>query len=162
MKKLFFTLTCFSALLMKAQIRTTAVPRPIGGIIFKYDEAGNQIYRGHHCLDCQAQPLQNVTETSEENRISENSEESFWREINIYPVPVKDVLTIVWTDKVENLIDEVSLYEQNTIHWKFQQQNIPNLNKQIQINMTNYYMGVYVLIFTLKDGRTLSKNITKF
>ena len=94
--------------------------------------------------------------------MSSVEDDTFWREIKIYPVPVKDILTIVWSDKVDRLIDEVSLYEQNTVHWKFQQKNIPNLNRQVQIDMTDYYMGVYILSFQLKDGKIISKNITKF
>ena len=148
---------------LKAQEVNSAVPDQQGAYVFKYDDAGNQIYRGYVCNNC---PVQGKQETPPEETIASNQsgniDDKFWNEIRIYPVPVKDVLTIDWSHEANALIDHVSLYEQNTIHWKFQQQNIPNLNKQIQINMTNYYMGVYVLTFTLKDGRTLSKNITKF
>ena len=147
---------------LKAQEVNVSAPDQQGAYVFKYDDAGNQIHRGYVCNNC---PVQGKQETPPEEGISSNeveNDDEFWNEIRIYPVPVKDVLTINWSDEANALIDHVSLYEQNTIHWKFQQQNIPNLNKQIQINMTNYYMGVYVLTFTLKDGRTLSKNITKF
>ena len=147
---------------LKAQEVNVSAPDQQGAYVFKYDDAGNQIHRGYVCNNC---PVQGKQETPPEEGSSSNeveNDDEFWNEIRIYPVPVKDVLTINWSDEANALIDHVSLYEQNTIHWKFQQQNIPNLNKQIQINMTNYYMGVYVLTFTLKDGRTLSKNITKF
>ena len=147
---------------LKAQEVNVSAPDQQGAYVFKYDDAGNQIHRGYVCNNC---PVQGKQETPPEEGISSNeveNDDEFWNEIRIYPVPVKDVLTIDWSDEADALINHVSLYEQNTIHWKFQQQNIPNLNKQIQINMTNYYMGVYVLTFTLKDGRTLSKNITKF
>lgn len=46
-------------------------------------------------------------------------------------------------------------------NWNFQQKNTINLNRQVQINMTGYYLGVYVLSFTLKDGRVYTKNIIK-
>ena len=147
---------------LKAQEVNVSAPDQQGAYVFKYDDAGNQIHRGYVCNNC---PVQGKQETPPEEGSSSNeveNDDEFWNEIRIYPVPVKDVLTINWSDEANAPIDHVSLYEQNTIHWKFQQQNIPNLNKQIQINMTNYYMGVYVLTFTLKDGRTLSKNITKF
>ncbi len=133
-------------------------------VYFKYDEAGNQRYRGANPNGKQAEevPKEEIIENINSQTQITSSDDEFWNGIRIYPVPVKDILTIDWSDEADALIDHVSLYEQNTIHWKFQQQNIPNLNKQIQINMTGYYMGVYVLTFTLKDGRTLSKNITKF
>ena len=148
---------------LKAQEANLAIPDQQGAYIFNYDDAGNQIYRGYVCNNCPVQWKQETPpEAGNTSNQNENNDDEFWNEIRIYPVPVKDVLTIDWSDEADALIDHVSLYEQNTIHWKFQQQNIPNLNKQIQINMANYYMGVYVLTFTLKDGRTLSKNITKF
>ena len=148
---------------LKAQEANLAIPDQQGAYVFNYDDAGNQIYRGYVCNNCPVQWKQETPpEAGNTSNQNENNDDEFWNEIRIYPVPVKDVLTIDWSDEADALIDHVSLYEQNTIHWKFQQQNIPNLNKQIQINMANYYMGVYVLTFTLKDGRTLSKNITKF
>ncbi len=133
-------------------------------VVFSYDDAGNQIYRGPTILIA---PRQTLEEGGDQNLITESespviTNEGFWNEVEIYPVPVKDILTIRWTDKANNMISEVSLYEQNTVHWKFQQQNLPNLNQQIRIDMTDYYMGVYILTFQLKDGSIMTKNITKF
>ncbi|WP_326981702.1 T9SS type A sorting domain-containing protein [Chryseobacterium sp. MYb264] len=88
-------------------------------------------------------------------------EKEFWKQIRLYPIPVNDVLTIDWSEDLDHIIESVSLYQHNTLHWKFQQQNIPSLNKKLQINMTGYPWGIYVLKFTLKDGRTFTKNITK-
>ncbi|WP_370899705.1 T9SS type A sorting domain-containing protein [Chryseobacterium gossypii] len=88
-------------------------------------------------------------------------EKAFWKQIRLYPVPVNDVLTIDWSEEVDGLIESVSLYQHSTVHWKFQQQNFPDLNKQLKINMSGYDWGVYILRFTLKDGRIFSKNITK-
>lgn len=128
-------------------------------VYFKYDEAGNQRYRGFSASA--RQEPESLVKTGDTNSLSIMDEKTFWKQIRLYPVPVNDVLTIDWTDEVNELIESVSLYQHSTIHWKFQQQIIPELNKQLKINMTGYSWGVYVLRFTLKDGRTLSKNITK-
>lgn len=135
-------------------------------VYFKYDEAGNQRYRGTNATGKQAQePAKaeaktvSIIQTQPESQII--NEKEFWKQIRLYPVPVNDVLTIDWTDEVDGLIESVSLYQHSTVHWKFQQQNMPDLNKQIKINMTGYDWGVYVVRFTLKDGRIFSKNITK-
>lgn len=127
-------------------------------IYFKYDEAGNQRYRGTNINARQAQEKQQeqVATTTDKTE-----EEKFWAELNLYPVPVKDVLTIQWTENVNDLIDSVSLYQYSVSNWNFQQKNTINLNRQVQINMTGYYLGVYVLSFTLKDGRVYTKNIIK-
>lgn len=133
-------------------------------VYFKYDEAGNQIYRGPNSAGKNApdESAKKVTETlSSPKQVSAINEETFWKQIRLYPVPVNDVLTIDWTEEADNLIESVSLYQHSTVHWKFQQQNIPGLNRQLKINMTGYDWGIFILRFTLKDGRVFGRNITK-
>jgi len=132
-------------------------------VFFKYDEAGNQRYRG---IDAAAKKAEEIF--SKESKVAAVTreipvidEKAFLKQIRLYPVPVNDYLTIDWTEEVDGLIESVSLYQHSTVHWKFQQQNIPDLNRHIKINMTGYDWGVYVVRFTLKDGRIFSKNITK-
>jgi hypothetical protein len=127
-------------------------------VYFKYDEAGNQRYRG---IDANAKQAPETLSTTTLKESTVMDEKAFWKQIRLYPVPVNDFLTIDWTEEVDGLIESVSLYQHSTVHWKFQQQNLPSLNKQLKINMTGYDWGVYVLRFTLKDGRIFSKNITK-
>ncbi|PTT36043.1 hypothetical protein DBR28_11475 [Chryseobacterium sp. HMWF028] len=127
-------------------------------VYFKYDEAGNQRYRGP---DSAAKQASDQSKTASLSKSQVMDEKTFWKQIRLYPVPVNDVLTIDWTEESDNLIESVSLYQHSTVHWKFQQKNLPGLNRQLKINMTGYDWGVYVLRFTLKDGRVFSKNITK-
>lgn len=132
-------------------------------VYFKYDEAGNQRYRGSNANARQASELEQQTE-SKVTSLSEFETigaEKFWKQIQLYPVPVDDILTIAWTVEADDLIESVSLYQHNTVHWKFQKKIIPSLDKRLQINMSGYEWGVYILRFTLKDGRVFSKNITK-
>jgi hypothetical protein len=130
-------------------------------VYFKYDEAGNQRYRGPD--SAARKPSENLSRTESGTALPVQimDEKTFWKQIRLYPVPVNDVLAIDWTDEVDGIIESVSLYQHSTIHWKFQQQNTPGINKQVKINMTGYDWGVYVIRFTLKDGRIFSKNITK-
>ncbi|QIY90782.1 hypothetical protein [Chryseobacterium gallinarum] len=138
-------------------------------VYFKYDEAGNQRYRGTNTAAKKAEDL-----ISKEVKVQEQAktsiaasqtpaidEKAFWKQIRLYPVPVNDYLTIDWTEEVDSLIESVSLFQHSTVHWKFQQQNIPGLNRQVKINMTGYDWGVYILRFTLKDGRVFGRNVTK-
>lgn len=127
-------------------------------IYFKYDEAGNQRYRG---TDISARQAQDKQQEQAATTTAKTEEEKFWAELNLYPIPVKDVLTIQWSDTVNDLIDTVSLYQHSVTSWNFQQKNTVTLNRQVQINMTGYYFGVYVLSFSLKDGRVYTKNIIK-
>ncbi|SDJ32124.1 hypothetical protein [Chryseobacterium jejuense] len=128
-------------------------------VYFKYDEAGNQRYRGPESSAKQTSDTLSKKESQTTSLAIDEKE--FWKQIRLYPVPVNDVLTIDWTEQVDGLVESVSLYQHSTVHWKFQQQNIPDLNRQLKINMTGYEWGVYVIRFTLKDGRIFSKNITK-
>ncbi|MFP3831370.1 hypothetical protein [Chryseobacterium sp. SIMBA_028] len=130
----------------------------VSEVYFKYDEAGNQKYRGPESAAKQAS---NESKTTSLTSSYVMDEKTFWKQIRLYPVPVNDVLTIDWTEDVDGLIESVSLYQHSTVHWKFQQQNLPGLNKQLRINMTGYDWGIYVIRFTLRDGRVFSKNITK-
>ena len=127
-------------------------------IYFKYDEAGNQRYRG---TNINARQVQDKQQEQVVVTTAKSEEEKFWAELNLYPVPVKDMLTIQWTESVNDLIDSVSLYQYSVSSWNFQKKNAITLNRQVQINMTGYYLGVYVLSFTLKDGRVYTKNIIK-
>lgn len=139
-------------------------------VYFKYDEAGNQRYRGTNA-NARSAPKELIAAESksdsikaEENILVSNKTieaKAFWKQMRLYPVPVNDILTIDWTDELDELIETVSLYQHSTVHWKFQQQNLPNLNKQLKINMTGYEWGVYILHVKLKDGRVFSRNITK-
>ena len=128
-------------------------------VYFIYDEAGNQKYRGPASWKREKEPVAKTTSVPQESAAMD--EKTFWQQVRVYPIPVNDILTIDWKEEADGLISSVSLYQHSTVHWKFQQQNIPELNRQIRIDMTGYTWGVYVLRFTLKDGRILSRNITK-
>ncbi|AKK72866.1 hypothetical protein HX13_07740 [Chryseobacterium sp. P1-3] len=138
-------------------------------VYFKYDEAGNQRYRGTNVSAKKADEIitkeVKVQEEAKVAAVTQQTpaidEKTFWKQIRLYPVPVNDYLTIDWTEEVDGLIESVSLYQHSTVHWKFQQQNSPDLGRKIKINMTGYDWGVYILRFTLKDGRVFGRNVTK-
>jgi len=136
-------------------------------VYFKYDEAGNQRYRGTNATGKKAaEEIKEIPQPEEARTVAAVKDpvmdkKSFWKQIRLYPVPVNEVLTIDWTEEADNLIESVALYQHSTVHWKFRQQNMPGLNRQVKINMTGYDWGVYVLRFTLKDGSVFSRNITK-
>ncbi|ASE63905.1 hypothetical protein CEQ15_21720 [Chryseobacterium indologenes] len=137
-------------------------------VYFKYDEAGNQRYRGTNAAGKKAEEIipkdvkvQEAKVTTVPQQSPVIDEKAFWRQVRLYPVPVNDFLTIDWTEEVDGLIESVSLYQHSTVHWKFQQQNTPDLGRKIKINMTGYDWGVYILRVTLKDGRVFGRNVTK-
>ncbi|PWN65109.1 hypothetical protein C1631_021145 [Chryseobacterium phosphatilyticum] len=137
-------------------------------VYFKYDEAGNQRYRGTNAAGKKAEDVipKEIKAQEEKKAVATQAtpaidEKAFWKQVRLYPVPVNDFLTIDWTEEVDGLIESVSLYQHSTVHWKFQQQNTPDLGRKIKINMTGYDWGVYILRVTLKDGRVFGRNVTK-
>ncbi|AZI39191.1 T9SS type A sorting domain-containing protein [Epilithonimonas vandammei] len=146
MKNIYIMLALFFSILGFSQTE----------IYFKYDEAGNQRYRGPDQNGKQVEQVQNVEEF-----LNRSNEDQFWLGIQIYPVPVKDVLNIVWNEDNDTLINNITLYQHSTMAFLYQQDNLRSLKGQIQIDMTSYYPGVYVLNFHLKDGRVMSRNIIK-
>jgi len=126
-------------------------------LIFDYDAAGNQIYRG---------PNTTSSKTSEETAFSLqeeilSEEDKFWLNMRIYPVPVKDILTIDWNEDNDSLIKHITLYQHSTLANVYQKQKMPNDNRHLEINMSGFYPGVYILSFELYDGNVISKNIVK-
>lgn len=128
-------------------------------VYFKYDEAGNQRYRGDNQYAKPAKEEEPILGLAAENKTA--AADQFWSTVQIYPVPVQDMLTISWTDEADQLIDNVTLYQHNTVANVFSRKNLPNLNRKVQVNMNGMYMGVYILSFQLKDGRKMSRNIIK-
>lgn len=155
MKKLIFLITFFCLFSHAFAQGSEAYPSPPDlntTLYFKYDEAGNQKYRG---TDINANRIANeenkmpFVETSATPQV--NQDDLFLSKVNIYPVPVKTLLTITWAEDVDGLIQNVSLYEHSTVHWAFQKENKPELNRKVDIDGIGYYIGVNVLRFQLKD-----------
>lgn len=159
MKKLdlYLCLTVACPVLLFSQLSIT--PAPKLAIVFNYDEAGNQVYRGYNGISVLGEQGKAQEPVGHQSAVPE--QDPFWLGVQIYPVPVQNVLTISWNEENDAVIDHVSLYQHTTLAHLYQKKNLPNLNREVQIDMTQYYMGVYILNFQLKDGRTLSRNITK-
>lgn len=130
-------------------------------IVFRYDEAGNQIFRGVDIRRLAEEQQGDYLTTWRSSSAEQTDESKFWSMVQVYPVPVKDELTIGWSDEADEMIDHVTLYQHNTVANVFTKKNLPNLNRKVQVNMNGMYMGVYILSFQLKDGRKMSRNIIK-
>lgn len=146
-----YTATSFLFVLIGSFISAQSV------VYFKYDEAGNQRYRGDDATASAAQ--QEVLREAATAQIPEDGK--FWSQVQVYPVPVRDQLTISWKEEVNELIDNVTLYQHAISGNVFQKKYLPNINRNVQINMGGMYMGVYILSFQLKDGRVMTRNILK-
>jgi len=148
---------------MKKTISITALLLLLGGrfyaqtVIFKYDEAGNQIFRGL-CDGCkQSNEISSIPSEIKPQSLTEKVANS----IRVAPVPVKTDLTILWDAKVKDYITRIELLPYNDVrvlHFA----DVKSLNNNSCIfHMESYSYGVYYLRFYLSDGSIYTKTITK-
>ena len=45
----------------------------------------------------------------------EEQNTKFWKNVTLYPVPVKNILTIEWNQEINPLIESISLYEHSRL-----------------------------------------------
>lgn len=126
-------------------------------VSFLYDEAGNQILRKANSFEI-SESFNKVTSVSLSTETF--PEDLFFEHIQLYPVPVQSNLTIKWDNEVNGEIFAIGLYNHSQISF-FYKENTTSLNGQIDINMSSYYAGIYIIQFTLTDGRVYSKSIIK-
>lgn len=130
-------------------------------VVFRYDEAGNQVYRGPFSSSEDKTKTNSKEEPENTPQLSLMSakEAAFWKEVNMAPVPVKDMLTIVVSEEIQKNLQEISVY--NMLG------NLLYLNKKAgasprtEISMGHYMEGAYVVKFHLTGGEIYSQTILK-
>ena len=123
-------------------------------VIFNYDDAGNQIYRGTSTGTGRiASPSIKENPSTLADQIS--------NQIQIAPNPVETYLNVFWKENIANSIVKIELLPYNSFTI-IEYVNLENKkSNQYRFNMTNLPYGVYYLKFYLSDGSTIAKTITK-
>ncbi len=158
MKKilLYFCCIAFSSFYSQ-QAGVTAVPvDPIDPtlVIFQYDDAGNQIYRGLNCLTCcvGCRPGQDLAPPLAEQIANY---------IQTVPVPVKTDLTVIWDLSIRDYIVTIDLLPYNAFKIT-ESVNVKALsNNSYVFRMNHLPYGVYFLKFNLSDGSVYTRSVTK-
>ena len=118
-------------------------------VIFNYDDAGNQIYRG------------TTTGTNRMASTSVTLADQIGNKIQAVPVPVKTVLNVICEQDIKDYILKIEVLAYNS----FQIMESVDVKSKIMtsyiFDMTNYAYGVYYLKFYLSDGSIYTKTITK-
>lgn len=146
MKAKFTLLMAFSPICLLAQ----QLPDKV---VFEYDNAGNQIYRG---IVIDITPTIQ-SKTSVENE-SQTEPEVFGYDdskLKYYPNPVQSILFVEW-DRFHKHVQSISLYTSN--HQVIKQ--IPNLSleNQAQLDFGQLPKGSYFMVVLYQDGT--KENIT--
>ncbi len=128
-------------------------------IYFEYDSAGNQILRTD-CLGCN-------TATANTDSIFKTlaepltDAEQYGKEIKAAPVPVKDVLNILWNQDFHSKIVKFELLPYNEFKiYETVETNQLKGNSYV-LNMSRYSYGVYYLRFYFSDGSIYTRSIIK-
>lgn len=158
MKKilLFFSCIIFS-LFYSQQVEATGIPgNPVDPtlVVFSYDDAGNQVYRGLSCVNCCS-----TCRPSEQTPPSLADQVA--NKIQAAPVPVKTDLTVVWDVSIKDFILSIDLLPYNAFNIT-ESVNIRSLSTNSYIFKMNHLpYGVYYLKFNLSDGSVYTRSVTK-
>ncbi|WP_312769848.1 hypothetical protein [Epilithonimonas sp.] len=151
MKKILLSLSSFFSIFLYSQ-KLQSDPTIV---IFSYDEAGNQIFRGPTgpvCTSCRIEEAQ-VSNSSLFDQIAYH--------IQAAPVPVKTDLTVIWDNTVKDYISKIELVPYNAFRI-METVNVRSLADNSYIfSMGSYPYGVYYLKFYLTDGNIYTRTVTK-
>lgn len=159
MKKiLFFYLCFFSSFFYSQKEQQVAIAQPPQSdptiVIFGYDEAGNQVFRGSTgpvCASCRG------TESESTASLADQIE----NKIQAAPVPVKTDLTVIWDLSIKDYITKIELLPYNAFNI-METLNINSLTDNSYVfRMSRYSYGVYYLKFYLSDGSIYTRTVTK-
>jgi hypothetical protein len=154
-KYLLFLLFLFAFLFINAQSK--GVPSGEPGLIFDYDEAGNQIERKFSSdisitVGKKSKEKEKSTAPTEEPIVYENKFIS-------YPNPTDGQVTLSWEQDVTDLIQKIEIVGYTTPYYREISFDSTNLN--LEIDLTNQIQGVYFVNFTLSNSEIITKKIIK-
>lgn len=128
-------------------------------LVFTYDAAGNQIERKFETTSAKQ-----IKEIVEEEVIAEELQEEDIIEqianaITIYPNPTKGNLRLEWEANYSDSIKEITVTDSGALQ-TFQ---VPLEKGQnyVDVNLTNYASGMYIIHFVLDDTQIVVKKIIK-
>jgi hypothetical protein len=164
MKGYLFIVSFFYCILISAQISAPAVviapPNPpaeaLPYVIFEYDEAGNQIYRGL-CTYCVDNDINNDPANQTVLTLAEQIESK----IQTVPVPVQTNLTVMWDLSIKGYIAKIEMLPYNGFNILQNVSINSNSDNFYVFPMSSYPLGVYYLRFYLTDGSVYTRAVIK-
>lgn len=127
-------------------------------VVFLYDEAGNQIYRG---TEPQNKKQNDVRSKKIDDNIKTSLANTIANKIKVAPVPVKTDLNVFWEREIADYIVKIDLLPYNAFNI------IESINiKDQKVNsyvfrMNHLPYGVYYLKFYLNDNSVYTVTVTK-
>lgn len=133
-------------LIMKIQILLVALLSAVlsnaQSLTFSYDASGNQIQRKY-------------INTSK----NEVNSTSIFDKIEVFPNPTQDILTVKWSEELIGKVKKVNISSlQAEILFE---QTIHDAQKKLNLNISNYRSGYYILHLLLIDNTIIDFKIIK-
>ena len=129
---------------------------PGSKVTFTYDVAGNQT----HVLYCSDQSCTTSSKSAgKQKEVLKEAPLEMIGNVEIYPNPTKGAFVLRWENEAEDFVSRVTLTHianGNQINLSFK----ANL-KSIEVDMTSFMEGVYIVELHLKNGKRLAKKIVK-
>ena len=156
MKKLLFSSAFLFFSFSSAQrhsINVTQPPADPAVVIFGYDEAGNQIYRGPNAIVCTSCKPSEIQSQSLADQVANS--------IDAAPVPVREDLTVIWKEEIKDYIVSIDLLPYNAFRI-LKSVSMKSLDTNSYVfEMGHLPYGVYYLKFNLSDGSVYTRTVTK-
>ena len=135
-------------------------------LIVAYDNAGNQTQR-FYCSDPDycvplASKNEHIEEFTSKDLIEEDpdiAEIDYVNQLQIYPNPTKDMVTVQLDSELLSNIEYVRLY--NTNSSLLQELSFEGTNK-VRVDLSEKPVGVYFIHIHLNDGNSITKKIIKY
>ena len=129
---------------------------PGSKVTFTYDVAGNQ----NHVLYCSDQSCTASSKLiGKQKEVLKETPLEMIGNVEIYPNPTQGAFVLRWENEAEDFVSKVTLTHianGNQINLPFQ----ANL-KSIEVDMTSFTEGMYIVELQLKNGKRLAKKILK-
>lgn len=129
-------------------------------VIFEYDEAGNQIFRGI-CNGCRNSNSNLFSKTQQQVSQPKTIAEKVANSVRAAPIPVKTDLTVLWDAEVKDYITRIELLPYNSFKILSFVDVKTLRNTSCIFRMESYPYGVYYLKFYLSDGSIYTRTVTK-
>lgn len=123
-------------------------------VIFNYDDAGNQIYRG---TASGTGRMASSTESTSTPTLADQVA----NKIQAAPVPVKTSLNVIWEKDIKDYIVKIDLLAYNSFQIMETVDVKSKMGNSYTFDMNKYSYGVYYLKFYLSDGSVYTRTITK-
>ncbi|WP_353117259.1 T9SS type A sorting domain-containing protein [Myroides odoratus] len=122
-------------------------------VVFEYDNAGNQIYRG--IVIDMTPTIQSIANTEDDTQTKSDALGYDESKLKYYPNPVQNVLYVEW-DRMHKEVQSISLYTAN--HQVIKQIGNLVFENQTQLNFNQLPKGSYFMVVLYQDGT--KENIT--